>query len=107
MPGRQVHVVAGGHVGAAFHPAAVAKQRHHALQAQLFTEVSTAYVHAAGGQNVVLAVVHAAPLGRQAHQREVGRTAADVDNQYQLFALDGRLVVEGSGDGFGTGRRLL
>jgi len=33
VPGRQVHVMAGGHVGTAFHAAAVAEQWHYALQA--------------------------------------------------------------------------
>ncbi len=75
-------MVAGGHVGAAFHAAAVAEQRHHARQRELFVEVGTADMHAAGGEDVVVAVVMLASLGRQAHQGEVRGTAADVDNQY-------------------------
>jgi len=90
--------MAGGHVGAAFHAAAVAEQRHHALQAQLFVEVGAADVHAAGGEDVVLAVVVVTTVRRQAHQGEVGRTTADVDDQYQLFPGDGGLVVERGGN---------
>jgi len=57
-------------------------------------------VHAAGGEDVVLAVVQATALGRQAYQREVGSTTADIDNQHQFFALDGGLVVECRRDRF-------
>ncbi|MNE17296.1 hypothetical protein D3C80_1102720 [compost metagenome] len=57
-------------------------------------------MHAAGGEDVVLALGHFAALGRQAHQGEVRGTAADVDDQYQFFTLDGRLVVEGRGNRF-------
>ncbi|MNE43078.1 hypothetical protein D3C80_1372370 [compost metagenome] len=81
-------MVAGRHEGAAFHPAAIAEQRHHALQAQLLVEVGTADVHTAGGENVGMAVIEHVPFRRQAYQGEVRGTAADVDDQYQLFALD-------------------
>ena len=100
VPGRQVHVVAGGHVGAALHPAAVAEQRHHALQAQLLVEVGAADVHAASGEDVVVAVIDATALGGQTHQGKVRGTTADVDDQHQLFAFDGGFVVEGRGDRF-------
>ncbi|MNO48943.1 hypothetical protein D3C76_392850 [compost metagenome] len=68
VPGRQVHVVTGRHVGAALHPAAVAEQRHQALQAQLFVEVGSADVHTAGGEDVLVAVIHTPTFRRQAHQ---------------------------------------
>ncbi|MCY1247521.1 hypothetical protein D9M72_608610 [compost metagenome] len=68
VPGRQVHVVTGRHVGAALHAAAVAEQRHQALQAQLFVEVGSADVHTAGGEDVLVAVIHTPTFRRQAHQ---------------------------------------
>ena len=37
---------------------------------------------------------------RQAHQRKVGRAAADVGDQHQLFALQRRFIGEGGGDRF-------
>ncbi len=98
VPGGQVEVVAGGHQRVALHPAAVAEQRHHPVQAQLLVEVGTADVHAAGGEDVVLALIQLATLRCQAHQGEVRGTAADVDDQHQLLALDRALVVEGRGD---------
>ena len=107
VPGRQVHVVAGRHVGAALHAAAVAEQRHQALQAQLFVEVGPADVHAAGGEDVIVTVVETTTLGRQAHQREVRGTTADVDDQHQLFFLDGRLVVECRRDRFVLERHIF
>ncbi len=100
VPGRQVDVVAGGHGGATLHGAAVAQQRHHAFQAQLAVEVGTADMHAARGEDVAGAVGQVAALRRQAHQGEVRGTAADVDDQHQLFTLDAALVVEGGGKGF-------
>ncbi len=100
VPGRQVHVVAGRHVSATLHPAAITEQRHQALQAQLLVEVGTADVHTTGGKDVVMPVVIVAPLGRQAHQGKVGGTAANVDDQHQLFFFNGRLVVEGRCDRF-------
>ncbi|MNT38949.1 hypothetical protein D3C72_1751620 [compost metagenome] len=54
--------MAGGHVGTALHPAAIAEQWHQAGQRELFVEVGPADVHAAGGEDVVLAVIHSAPL---------------------------------------------
>lgn len=47
-----------------------------------------------------MAVVDGAALGGQAHQREVGSTTADVDDQHQFFAFDGRLIVESGGNRF-------
>ena len=107
VPGGQVEVVAGRHQGAAFHAAAVAEQRHHALQAQLLVEVGTADVHAARGQDVALALGQQVALWRQADQGEVRGTPANVDNQYQLFAADGRLVVERGGNRFVLERHVL
>ena len=100
VPGGEVEVIAGWHEGVALHLAAVAEQRHHALDAQLLVEVGTADVHAAGGEDVALAVGHCAALRRQANQREVRGAAADVDDQHQFFTLDAALVVEGCGEWF-------
>ncbi|MNO68542.1 hypothetical protein D3C76_593800 [compost metagenome] len=100
VPGGKVQVIAGRHEGVALHPAAIAEQRHHALQAELLVEVGAANVHAAGGEDVGLAVGDVAALRRQAHQGEVRGTAADVDDQHQFLALDAALVVEGRGDRF-------
>ena len=107
VPGGQVEVHAGGHRRVAFHSAAVAEQRHHRLQAELFVEVGTADVHAAGGEDVVMAFGDHVPLGRQADQREVRGAAADVDDQHQLFLADGAFVVEGCGNGFVLERHVL
>ncbi|RMS23163.1 hypothetical protein ALP71_01469 [Pseudomonas coronafaciens pv. garcae] len=63
VPGRQVDVMAGRHVGAAFHAAAVAEQWHYTLQAQLLVEVGPANVYATCGQDVLLAIIVLAPLG--------------------------------------------
>ncbi len=89
---------AGGHRCIAFHPAAIAEQRHHPVQAELLVEVGAADMHAACREDVRLPVVHRTALGRQAHQREVGGTAADIHDQHALLSLDARLVVEGRGD---------
>ncbi len=107
VPGGQVHVVAGRHIGTAFHAAAVAEQRHHAGQRELFVEVGTTDVHAAGGEDVALAVVVVTAVRGQAHQREVGRTTANVDNEHKLFFLDGGLVVEGRCNRFVLERDVL
>ena len=68
------------------------------MQAELLVEVGAADMHAACREDVRLPVVHRTALGRQAHQREVGGTAADIHDQHALLALDARLVVEGRGD---------
>ena len=39
-----------------------------------------------------------ATVGRQPDHREIRRAAADVDDQHQLLAIDGALVVERRGD---------
>ncbi|MCY1453733.1 hypothetical protein D3C76_1418010 [compost metagenome] len=57
-------------------------------------------MHAAGGEDIGVAVGHFAALRRQANQREVRGTTADIDDQHQLLALDTALVVEGRGDRF-------
>ncbi|VTQ31191.1 Uncharacterised protein [Pseudomonas putida] len=107
MPGGQVEVVAGRHQRTALHAAAIAKQRHHALKAQLLVEVGTANVHTAGGEDVALALGDQMALGRQADQGEVRGTTADVDDQYQLFAADARLIVEGRGNRLVLERHVL
>ena len=53
---------------------------------------------AARGEDVVAPLGLPGPFWRQAHQRKVGRTAADVGDQHQLFPGDLRLVVEGGGN---------
>jgi len=83
-------VGAGGHRCIAFHPAAIAEQRHHPVQAELLVEVGAADMHAACREDVRLPVVHRTALRRQAHQREVGGTAADIHDQLlrQAWTLD-------------------
>src|SRR5256885_7968021 len=50
-------------------------------QVEPVVEVRAADVHAAGGQDVVAAVAAAGLLGTQAHDGEVGGTAADVHHR--------------------------
>ncbi len=57
-------------------------------------------MHAAIGQDVLAPLAARRALGREAHQREVGGTAADVDDEYQLFLVDARLVIEGGRNRF-------
>ena len=98
VPGRQVEIIAGRHFAIVMQPAAIAEQRHDRRQAQVFIEVRATDVHAARGEDVVTPLGFFGPRGRQAHQRKVGSTAADVGDQHQLFAVDLRLVVEGGGN---------
>ena len=59
-----------------------------------------AQVHAVVGQDVVAALGAAAARRAHAHEREVGRAAADVGHQHELFAVDPAFVVERGGDRF-------
>ena len=81
-------------------PAAQPEQRHHTRQAQVLVKVGAANVHAAAGQNIVLAFKPGGTLRAQPHQSKVRSTAADVNHQHQLFAAYLRLVVKGSGNRF-------
>lgn len=54
-----------------------------------------------------MAFGHQVALGRQADQGKVGGTPADIDDQYQLFTADARLVVEGCGNRFVLERHVL
>ncbi len=100
VPGGQIKVRTGGHRRGTFHPAAIAKQRHHSGQRQLLVKISTADMHAAGGENIGVAVSQVASFRGQAHQGEVRGAAADIDDQHQFFPADARLIVKRSGNGF-------
>ena len=100
-------MIAGGHEGVALHPAAVAEQRHHAGQRQLLVEVGATDMHTAGGEDVVLALGQMVALMGQTHQGEVRGAAANVDDQYQLLAIQVRLVVEGRSYGLVLERHVL
>lgn len=56
-------------------------------------------MNAAVGEDVLAAVRAFRAVGRQAHQREVRRTAANVRHQHKFFTADAGLVVERGGDG--------
>src|SRR3990167_2072852 len=107
VPGGQVEVNAGGHRRVALHPAAIAEQWHHRLQAELFVEVGAADMDAAGGEDVGMPFGEHMSLGRQANQREVRGTAADVDDQHQFFLADGAFVVKRSGNRLVLERHVL
>ncbi|MOA25839.1 hypothetical protein D3C78_1465880 [compost metagenome] len=68
VPGGEVEVVAGRHLGIVLQPRAVAQQRHHAVQAQLLVKVGPADMHAAVGKDVVAAIQQVAALRRQPYQ---------------------------------------
>jgi len=53
-----------------------------------------------------LTISDSPPLRREPHQREVRRTATDIDDQHALFALNTRLVIEGRGDRFVLERHI-
>ena len=99
VPGREVEEHAAGHFAAAGAGVAVAQQRHELGQVEPVVEVRAADVHAAGGQDVVAAVAAAGLLGPQAHDGEVGGTAADVHHQHHGFLREALLVVQRGGDG--------
>ncbi|KAG1283672.1 hypothetical protein G6F64_014341 [Rhizopus arrhizus] len=100
VPAGQIAVLRGRYVLAAAQLAAQAQQGHDVRQAQLLVEIHPADMHAAIGQDVVAAVGLAGTVRPQADQRKVGRAAADVDDQHQLFAIDLRFIVECGGQRF-------
>jgi hypothetical protein len=69
VPGRQVEVIARRHLAPDTQRAAVAEQRHHRRQAQVFVEVGAADVHAAGGQDVVAPLAAPARRARRTSEK--------------------------------------
>ncbi len=99
VPGREVEEHAAGHFAAAGADVPVAQQRHELGQVEPVVEVRAADVHAAGGQDVVAAIAAAGLLRAQAHDGEVGGTAADVHHQHHGFLREALLVVQRGGNG--------
>ena len=81
-PGGEVVEIARWHVEpGALHGAAEAEQRHDDAEAELAVEIGAADAHAIIGENIRRAVSLAVTFRPKAHDRKVGRAAADIGNQ--------------------------
>ena len=102
VPGGQIEEHAAGHFAPARSEVAKTQQRHHGFQTEFVVEVGAGDMDAGRSQDVVRAVGArqraTRPYGPQPHHAEVGRAAADVGYQHQVFARDAAFVVEGRGD---------
>ncbi len=78
----------------------VAELAQHAGELDPAVEIGAGDVHAVAGQDVVLAVEPGYAFGRDAHDRKVRGTAADVGHKHGLLALRRAFEVERGGDRF-------